>query len=98
LTEYDASVEGHYGSHVDRDYGHVRNTHRKLSMTVQLSDPSEYDGGELLLYPVNLTPVTVPKQRGMTTFFRSDVIHEVRPVMRGIRRSMVVWIAGPELR
>jgi PKHD-type hydroxylase len=78
LTEYDAAVEGHYGAHVDRDYGHIRDTHRKLSMTVQLTNPDEYDGGELLLYPTSLSSVSIPKQRGMTAFFRSGMIHEVK--------------------
>lgn len=98
LTEYDAAYRGHYGAHIDCDYGQSRPRPRKLSITVQLSEPDEYAGGELLLYPQSLKPVEIPKIRGMATFFRSHVIHEARPVTSGVRRSLVAWVCGPELR
>jgi PKHD-type hydroxylase len=95
LTEYDG---GRYCSHADCTYGKYTDHHRKLSMSLQLSKPEDYEGGELWLYPHNLTPVTMPRMRGMATFFRSEIVHEVRPVTKGVRRSLVMWVAGPELR
>jgi PKHD-type hydroxylase len=95
LTAYEGDSAGHYGAHTDNGYGEQPSNDRKLSMTVQLSDAEEYDGGELLLYPHNLNPVTMPKRKGLTTFFRSHVIHEVRPVTKGTRLSLVAWAFGP---
>jgi predicted 2-oxoglutarate/Fe(II)-dependent dioxygenase YbiX len=70
------------------------NSNRKLSFSVLLSDPSEYDGGDLLIYE-GKGPIVVPKRQGMITFFPSSVLHEVTPVTRGVRRSIVSWIHGP---
>ena len=93
FTEYDAA--GKFGSHVDEGYGYHKEHRRILSMSVQLSEPDDYDGGELLLYPQSLTPVRTPKQRGLVSFFRSHVIHEVMPITRGTRKSLVAWATGP---
>lgn len=94
FTEYDAAYTGKFGAHVDEGYGYHK-ARRILSMSVQLSEPEEYDGGELLLYPQSLTPVRTPKQRGLVSFFRSHVIHEVTPITRGTRKSLVAWATGP---
>ena len=89
--EYHAGEEaGMYEAHID---GGI-NSNRKLSFSVLLSDPSEYDGGDLLIYEAK-APIVVPKRQGMITFFPSNVLHEVTPVTRGVRRSIVSWIHGP---
>jgi hypothetical protein len=89
--EYHAGDEaGKYEAHLD---GSI-NSNRKLSFSVLLSDPSEYDGGDLLIYE-GKAPVVVPKRQGMITFFPSNILHEVTPVTRGVRRSIVSWIHGP---
>jgi hypothetical protein len=89
--EYHAGEEaGKYDAHID---GGI-NSSRKLSFSVLLSDPSEYDGGDLIIYE-GKAPIVVPKRRGMITFFPSNVLHEVTPVTRGVRRSIVSWIHGP---
>lgn len=69
---------------------------RKLSMTVQLSDPDDYDGGELQLH--NGVIQTAANDRGIVTVFPSYVVHRVTPVTRGTRRSLVVWANGPGFR
>lgn len=96
FTEYDAAYTGKFGAHIDEAYGYHKDHRRILSMSVQLSEPDEYDGGELLLYPASLSPVTTPKRRGLASFFRSHVIHEVTPVTRGVRKSLVAWACGPK--
>jgi predicted 2-oxoglutarate/Fe(II)-dependent dioxygenase YbiX len=89
--EYHAGDEaGKYEAHLD---GNI-NSNRKLSFSVLLSDPSEYDGGDLIIYQAK-APMIVPKRKGMITFFPSNVLHEVTPVTRGVRRSIVSWIHGP---
>src|SRR6478609_4187874 len=43
LTEYDSEYQGFYGQHCDSSYGNTRSSSRKLSISMQLSDPSEYE-------------------------------------------------------
>jgi PKHD-type hydroxylase len=95
LTEYDSVYNGFYGQHSDSSYvGPMRN--RKLSVTMQLSNPDEYEGGELNLYHQNFkTPFVASRELGAMTLFRSHIIHEVMPVTKGKRYSFVTWIQGP---
>lgn len=90
--EYRGGIEepGKYGKHTD---GAVHMT-RKLSFSVQLSDPSEYEGGDLIIWQSN-NRFIVPKKKGLIVFFPSYVDHEVTPVTRGLRKSLVAWIHGP---
>lgn len=70
---------------------------RKLSLTVQLTDPDEYEGGALEVrdgYDV----VPAPRDRGCLVAFPSWALHRVAPVTRGTRRSIVAWIGGPPFR
>lgn len=99
LTEYDSVYQGFYGAHTDSIYGSGQARHRKLSVTMQLSDPSEYEGGELALYHQNIkAPFIASTVKGTMTLFRSHIIHEVLPVTKGKRYSFVTWIHGPLFR
>lgn len=66
---------------------------RKLSMVIQLSDPSEYEGGELLLHLGN-NPTRIERKKGLAVFFPSYILHEVTPVTKGERYSLVAWVHG----
>lgn len=70
---------------------------RKLTFVVQLSDPSEYEGGDLVLY-YNKTPNPIKKQKGSIIFFPSYVLHEVKPVTNGKRETLVGWVEGLQFR
>jgi PKHD-type hydroxylase len=70
---------------------------RKLSLSVQLSEPEDYEGGSLLLYNGE-EPMTLPKTRGTGLFFPSYSLHEVTPVTKGIRYSLVAWFLGPRFK
>ncbi|HEY1877424.1 MAG TPA: hypothetical protein VGG66_08130 [Rhizomicrobium sp.] len=70
---------------------------RKLSMPVQVSDPSSYDGCDLQFHAANHID-TAPRMRGAVIAFPSYVLHRVTPITRGIRKSMVVWTTGPKFR
>jgi len=63
---------------------------RKISMTLNLNDPSEYEGGTLRL----LGAGTPPSEKGTITFFPSFLPHEVSPIIKGTRYSLVVWFLG----
>lgn len=84
-----------YDWHLDR--GMSTNAPRKLSLVLQLSDPSEYEGGDLELY-IGPEPVVVTKQYGLVTAFPSFVLHRVTPVTKGTRKTLVVWLTGPRFR
>lgn len=81
---------GKYVKHVDGSIG----SNRKLTFSIQLSDPSEYEGGDLLLWETH-EPQVVPKKKGTIVMFPSSVMHEVTPVTKGTRRSLVGWVHGP---
>lgn len=95
LTNYDQSEHGMYGWH--QDYGGNRSVSRKLSMVVQLTDPSQYEGGNLQVMTSG-EPVNVRKQRGLIAAFPSYVLHQVTPVTQGNRQSLVAWISGPAFK
>jgi PKHD-type hydroxylase len=96
FSEYDESYQGMYRNHTDDGFEAVD---RKLSFSLQLSDPADYDGGELLMYRFKLdNPLEVPKQRGLLAAFPSWTIHEVTPVTRGTRYTLVGWCHGPRFR
>lgn len=86
---------GHYDWHVDR--GVSAPSPRKLSLVLQLSDPDEYEGGELQVF-TSSEPTTVVKQKGLVAAFPSFVLHRVTPVTAGTRRTLVVWLSGPRFR
>ena len=96
LAEYDAEYEGEYKRHHDVFYMNGTNYHRKLSAVVQLSDPSEYEGGNLILYPQNnmLDPNAI-RDQGSVVFFPSFVEHQAEKVTKGKRYSLAVWFDGP---
>jgi PKHD-type hydroxylase len=90
FTRYE--VGEYYGPHFD--IGPGRLTERKLSLTVQLSPPQEYSGGELIIFP----GFVAAKDQGSMTVFPSFMCHDVRPVRTGVRYSLVSWLAGPPFR
>ncbi len=75
---------------------------RKLSVTVSLTDPKEYKGGELEFDFRNLDPNKKPNIRACTEIlpkgslvvFPSFVWHRVKPVTKGVRHSLVIWNLG----
>jgi PKHD-type hydroxylase len=93
-TIYQGSEGGHYDWHVDQgDLG----KRRKLSLSLQLSDPSSYDGCDLQFHAATQID-TAPRNRGALIAFPSYVLHRVTPITRGIRKSVVAWITGPQFR
>lgn len=95
FTEYYASENGHYDWH--QDSGPNTSAPRKMSIVIQLSDPADYEGGELQIL-ASREPINVDKKLGLATVFPSFMLHRVTPVTKGTRRSLVAWIAGPKFR
>jgi PKHD-type hydroxylase len=83
-----------FGWHLDTGGGQTST--RKLSMSVQLSDDGEYAGGDLDLCAC---PQLDPRRRrGTIIVFPSFLAHQVTPVTRGTRCSLVAWAHGPPFK
>jgi PKHD-type hydroxylase len=93
-TIYHGTEGGHYDWHVDQ--GPLR-TRRKLSISVQLSDSSQYEGCELQFYAGNQIE-TAPRDRGTVIAFPSYVLHRVTPCTKGTRKAIVAWTTGPQFK
>lgn len=94
-TEYKAPSVG-YDWHVDLTPAPTE-LQRKLSITLQLSEAEDYEGGDLE-FRDGTAAVTAPRGRGLLVAFPSFQQHRVTPVTRGLRRSLVIWIGGPSFR
>jgi len=93
-TVYLAGEGSHYGWHVDHGNTPRR---RKLSLVLQLSTPTDYEGCELQIFASNQVD-TAPKNRGSLIAFPSYTLHRVTPITAGIRKSLVMWCSGPRFR
>jgi PKHD-type hydroxylase len=84
----------HIGWHIDHGRGEA--ARRKLSLSIQLSDEAEYDGGDIEFPDGNFHPFS--RRLGASIMFPSYLFHRVTPVTRGVRRSLVVWCHGPTFK
>jgi PKHD-type hydroxylase len=87
LTRY---VSGdHYGSHVDDAV--LDGNRADLAFTLFLSDPSTYDGGELIIEGPDGTEAQKPA-RGTVFLYPATTLHRVAPVTSGVRLAAVGWV------
>lgn len=92
LVEPPAVAHYRIGDHFDWHADDPAQEHRRTSCTIQLTTPTSYEGGELLvLHPDGDTSACVSKQRGRATFFPSTSLHTVTPITRGERYALVLW-------
>ena len=68
---------------------------RKLSFAMQLSDPDDYEGGNVQLLDEAGNSYIVPRKRGTIVLFDSRTQHRVLKVTKGTRKSIVGWTVGP---
>ena len=105
FTEYEP--RGHYTWHNDsiKNPMNLKNMQRKLSMSVQLSKPEDYEGGDLRFNLRGLdshnadTMISPPpefKQQGSIVIFPSFLWHKVEPITSGKRYSLVMWTLGEQ--
>jgi len=89
-TEYYGTQEGGYEWHMDCGIN-IQNQ-RKISVTVQLSDSNEYEGGDL---EFNIGKhMVAPRSQGAAVIFPSFYLHRITPVTKGVRKSFVLWVGG----
>jgi PKHD-type hydroxylase len=94
---YDEKYQGHYTWHRDNGFLAHGTPPRKLTMVLQLSDPSEYEGGTLEVFTAP-TPEPIEKEKGLISLFPSYTLHRVSPVTKGTRKTLVIWICGPAFK
>ena len=109
FTKY--GLNQHYGWHQDafmepfknQEDPRLNNKIRKISVTCQLSDGEEYEGGNLFFDARNkdrgkdvrnIIECTKARKRGTIVVFPSFVWHKVAPVTKGTRYSLVIWSCG----
>ena len=92
---YHGSEGGHYDWHVDQ--GPQLKLQRKLSISLQLTDPSRYEGCDLEFQSGNATE-RAPRDRGTLIAFPSYVLHRVTPCTAGTRKAVVAWTTGPQFK
>ena len=94
LIEYntnDKKYPGHYNWHVDAGNGDPAT--RKISYVAQISDPSDYEGCELVVNNFG-NEIIANKERGSVHLFPSYMVHKVTPITKGKRFSLVIWVHG----
>ena len=95
FTEYPKG--GFFDWHIDAEINcQFEPPVRKISMTILLSDASEFEGGELEFMTADNNPPQLIQ--GQAIFFNSMIRHRVAKVKKGMRRSLVMWFGGPPFR
>lgn len=96
ILKYD--VGDYYTKHIDMGgTGDIRKgfPSRKLSLVAQLSN--DYEGGDTLFHK-SIDPIHMEKQYNSGTVFPSFLCHEVTPIEKGIRYSLVAWAIGDSFK
>lgn len=102
-TEYYASENGHYDWHQDIGPGELPSK-RKVSITIQLSESDDYEGGDLMICTGSNGSGKLdnneicPRGKGVGVLFPSYMMHRVSPVTKGTRKSLVLWVGGGHYR
>jgi PKHD-type hydroxylase len=89
-TEY-LEGGGHYDWHIDIGPGSIN--HRKISITIQLSDSADYEGGDFEIWTGGEFK-KLQRKKGCGILFPSFLMHRVTPITRGVRKSLVLWVGG----
>lgn len=87
-------VGGYFDWHTDLADG--AESTRKISLSVQLTAPEDYDGGALQF--VSHGQALPAGEIGTLVAFPSHLAHRVLPVTRGERQALVAWVHGPSFR
>jgi len=93
---YESSNLGFYDIHCDTQLRNTNGFNRKISFSILLNDPSEFEGGDLLFH-VSKEPYSANLQKGEMVLFPSYIPHSVTPVTKGVRKTLVGWVCGPNL-
>jgi PKHD-type hydroxylase len=94
FTIYDQHLD-RYRRHIDLLYQGLH--YRKLTFTIQLSDPQQYQGCDLWIEPGS-EEKAAPRDQGCMIAFPSWTTHRVSELEQGVRYSLVGWACGARFR
>ena len=99
LAIYD-SIGDKFNGHKDQDLSLMsfNKDIRKMSASLQLSRPEEYEGADLWISPDGRTKTSALTPKGSFTVFPSFVLHGIDPLKSGKRLALVLWYKGPAWR
>ena len=80
-----------FGNHTDSYNILSKDIDRKITMSVQLSDDEEYVGGDLIVLSQSYS-----RKKGSIIAFPSLLTHQVNPILKGERWSLISWAWGPQ--
>ena len=89
---------GQFSWHCDYGIAPKTDVWRKLSISVQLSSPEEYEGGDLVLVDYFNQHCEIPKSKGASVVFDARCPHKAFPLTSGERLVLVGWASGPKLK
>lgn len=96
LNHYKPTAVGNETDKLAQDYLNKKiELIRKLSFVLQLSDPDDYEGGNLQLLNYSGNSHIAPRKKGTIIMFDSRTQHRVLKVKKGVRKSLVGWVVGP---
>ena len=86
----------HYQLHSDVIWDNLNTDtpNRKCTFILQLSNPKDYKGGEVIVGLGGLDELIIPKAKGSLTVFPSFLPHKVSEVTKGTRQSICGWVSG----
>jgi len=91
-----------YDYHVDMTFGdeHINATPlpRKLSLSICLNDPSDYEGGQFEFLLGGKDEKIATQAKGRVLAFPSYILHRVTPITKGTRKSIVIWVLGNKFK
>lgn len=99
----DAGISNHYKPTSIANIGNTRGIDfinqnaelvRKISFSLQLSNPDDYEGGNLELVDESGKSYIAPRQQGNLILFDSRTRHRVTEITKGVRKSIVGWVIG----
>jgi PKHD-type hydroxylase len=101
-AEYQGSESGKYDAHTDLIFGEDKPSYmidtRKLSISLLLSEPEkDFIGGEFFIH-LSGNPSLHALKKGQMILFPSFMLHGVKPVLSGVRKSIVIWVEGPKFK
>ena len=80
-----------FGKHTDNYNSLSKDIDRKITMSIQLSDDKDYVGGDLLILNQKSS-----RKKGSIIAFPSLLTHQVNPILKGERWSLISWAWGPQ--
>lgn len=89
ISRYDIGMT--YGTHVDNALMHDPLMRSDVSMTLFLSDPASYEGGELIIESTQ-GEAGFKLPAGAAIVYPSSTLHRVEAITKGVRLAAVTWI------